>query len=1042
MPIITPFAPETLVNTSTNGFQTMVVSTALANGQYVLVWVDSLTSATLNGTTAATADIKARIFNADGTPAGGEILVNTITTAGQILPSVTTLSDGNFLVAWQDGAGTVIGGAGFPPSAIRAQEFTASGAPVGGEFQIGPAGTEAFFPSVSALAGGGFVAVWQAGANGAYVAQRFDSSNAAVGSQIVVDNTATQIFGRAMVTTLTDGNFVIATAGANGEVTARIYTAAGTQVGSDIGLLFPQVPQISSRINALVALTDGSFAVMTQRISNFGPGVGQQANQLAIFHVEPSQLGNPNYQIGQVDLVDQPSLATINGSLVALPGGRAAASWTNNNVAGTTSYAGPQTMPDGSGTSINFAAFSADGNLIQPLGASGFVNSVTTGDQLAATMVAGANGNFVLAWVDGSNLLGDASGYGIVQRQFGYDPTNRAPIAANGVVRESGIVAGQAFVPEDWSGQEGNYDFLEDFYQSGTPNRPYDPDGDALVLTGFGNVTNGTVTQLPNGSLQFTVANTAAPLTMSYTIADGQGGSATGTYTLVNPDDAVTVRGLTPTLIPVLANDLLQPNEVGGGLATLVGPSVGTLSLTFIGGVTPAYSYTNTYSATTGYSVLPVGQTQVLNLVYQYSPLAGQGDPYAANLTITLQGWAQLGNANAEYLVGGALSDHLLGGTGAANTLQGGAGDDWYTVAASGDSVFEFADEGTDQVFTALGSFVLPANVEFLTYTGTGNFVGIGNSLNNGIAGTSGNDELYGGAGNDTLVGQSGINTLVGGTGDDIYLLGSAADTVLELAGEGTDRVQVAGNYVLGDTLENLTLTGSGAFVGIGNAGDNAIVGNGGNNQLSGGGGNDTLTGGAGSNTLIGGTGDDIYRVSTTTDSVIELAGEGIDTVQLSAASHTLSANVENLVATGSGARTVLGNALANNITGGALGDFLSGLDGDDILTGGAGSDTLVGGNGADQFRYIGGDGVDTVSGFTSGTDKFALLGTAFTQTGTVQFVQGAGAVANTANSTFLYDSSTGIVSYDADGNGAGAAVALASIGAGLTLAAGDFTFY
>jgi hypothetical protein len=56
--------------------------------------------------------------------------------------------------------------------------------------------------------------------------------------------------------------------------------------------------------------------------------------------------------------------------------------------------------------------------------------------------------------------------------------------------------------------------------------------------------------------------------------------------------------------------------------------------------------------------------------------------------------------------------------------------------------------------------------------------------------------------------------------------------------------------------------------------------------------------------------------------------------------------------------------------------------------------------------------------------------------------VQGVAPVATGTNSTFLYNSNDGILSFDIDGTGAAAAVVLAQLNAGLTLAAGDFVFY
>lgn len=62
----------------------------------------------------------------------------------------------------------------------------------------------------------------------------------------------------------------------------------------------------------------------------------------------------------------------------------------------------------------------------------------------------------------------------------------------------------------------------------------------------------------------------------------------------------------------------------------------------------------------------------------------------------------------------------------------------------------------------------------------------------------------------------------------------------------------------LASKYRSLTLTGSAAINGTGNANANTITGNSAANQVSGGAGNDTLIGGAGSDTLIGGAGADV----------------------------------------------------------------------------------------------------------------------------------------------------------------------------------------
>lgn len=141
------------------------------------------------------------------------------------------------------------------------------------------------------------------------------------------------------------------------------------------------------------------------------------------------------------------------------------------------------------------------------------------------------------------------------------------------------------------------------------------------------------------------------------------------------------------------------------------------------------------------------------------------------------------------------------------------------------------------------------------------------------------------------------------------------------------------------------------------------------NDVLEGGAGNDTLDGGVGSDRMTGGTGDDVFFVDNTGDVVVELAGEGNDTVVSSLRSYTLLDHVENLTLTGSAldgagnaaANRILGNDLDNRLTGGDGNDALIGNAGNDILEGGLGNDTLTGGAGNDTLD--GGLGNDTLDG-------------------------------------------------------------------------------
>ncbi|MCE4556546.1 calcium-binding protein [Roseateles cellulosilyticus] len=319
---------------------------------------------------------------------------------------------------------------------------------------------------------------------------------------------------------------------------------------------------------------------------------------------------------------------------------------------------------------------------------------------------------------------------------------------------------------------------------------------------------------------------------------------------------------------------------------------------------------------------------------------------------LTLTGTAAIngtGNSVANKLIGNS-GDNVLNGGAGNDTMLGGAGNDTYVVDVATDVVTENANEGTDTVQSGV-TWTLGANLENLTLTGTTAINGTGNTLDNVLTGNSAANNLNGGAGNDTLDGGAGTDTLVGGAGNDTYFVDVATDVITENANEGIDTVKSAVTWTLSTNLENLTLTGTTAINGTGNASDNVLIGNSANNTLTGGAGNDTLDGGAGTDSLIGGTGNDSYYVDASTDVVTENANEGTDTVY-AGVTWTLGNNLENLTLTGTAALNGTGNALDNLLTGNAGNNTLTGGAGNDTLDGGAGNDTLNGGLGADTYLF------------------------------------------------------------------------------------------
>jgi Ca2+-binding RTX toxin-like protein len=502
---------------------------------------------------------------------------------------------------------------------------------------------------------------------------------------------------------------------------------------------------------------------------------------------------------------------------------------------------------------------------------------------------------------------------------------------------------------------------------------------------------------------------TSTNLSAGAPIVSEQGLATADTFTGTAGNDVFDGRGGNDTINAGAGNDTIK-YAVGNGVDTING-GTGTDTLavsgtagndtihvalngsgvvTTIEGMTPTSVEQYTVDGLSGTDTLDYTGTTA-NVTVSLATPSATGFTTVAGIENVTGGSGNnilTGDANANVLTGGAGNDTLDGGAG-VDTMVGGAGNDTYVVDNAGDVVTELAGQGTDTVQTS-ASYTLGANVENLTLTGSANINGTGNDLANVITGNSGNNIIDGGAGADTMI---------GGLGNDTYIVDNSGDVVTEALNGGTDTVQTSASYTLGANIENLTLTGSANINGTGDEVDNVITGNSGANILTGGAGNDTLDGGAGADTLIGGTGNDTFIVDNAGDVVVEQAGEGTDTV-ISSITRTLSANVENLVLTGSANINGTGNSLANVITGNG---------GDNVLSGGAGNDTINAGAGNDTIKYTIGDGVDTVDGGI-GTDTMQVSGTAGNDSINV-VLNGSGVVAS-----ILGMSPTNVESYVVDG--------------------------
>jgi hypothetical protein len=310
------------------------------------------------------------------------------------------------------------------------------------------------------------------------------------------------------------------------------------------------------------------------------------------------------------------------------------------------------------------------------------------------------------------------------------------------------------------------------------------------------------------------------------------------------------------------------------------------------------------------------------------------------------------------------------------------------------------------------------------------------------VSGGAGDDILHGSAtGRNTLSGGDGSDRLIGGAADDVFLPGTpkvngAVDYVE--GGAGRDMISFRDvpssvtyvDFSLSDD-KNIIAVGVEDVEGSGSRDD--LVGDAGVNRLYGLAGNDSLDGLGGNDLLYGGPGDDGYVVDAE-DLVVELFGEGIDTVYVSWSGYRLPANVENLWLIGEGNHSGSGNSLANYIRGNA---------GENLLVGYDGNDTLAGLGGADDFAFFDFNSIDTIQDFEAG-DEIWVARTYVKQMPAGTLADSAfwvGTTAHDADDRFIFNPTTHALYYDADGTGATAAIQFAIVNGSAPTAAGIYLF-
>jgi Ca2+-binding RTX toxin-like protein len=394
---------EFLVNTTTKNWQYQPTITALTDGRFVGSWRDDSQS----GNDTSWGAVRAQLFAADGRKQGAEFLVNTTTTGEQGGSRNTALTDGGFVVTWTDSSQS---GNDTSSYAVRAQMFAANGQKQGKEFLVNTI-TRGYQgeSTIAALSDGRFVVAWddnsQSGndtSGNAVRAQLFAADGQKQGKEFLV-NTATKGYqGGPTITGLAHGGFVVAwtddsqsgddTSGS--AVRAQIFAADGQQKGNEF--LVNTTTSFDQSWPTITALTDGSFVVTWADWSESGNDTSGSAVRAQIFAADGQKQG-AEFLV---------NTTTTNGqyepTITALADGGFVVAWTDDSLSGSHT----------SDVAVRGQIFAADGQkqgaefLVNP-------TTTRLQFGYTITITALADGRFVVAWQDGSQSGKDTSGLAV-----------------------------------------------------------------------------------------------------------------------------------------------------------------------------------------------------------------------------------------------------------------------------------------------------------------------------------------------------------------------------------------------------------------------------------------------------------------------------------------------------------------------------------------------------------------------------------------------------------------------------------------------------
>ncbi|WP_299978761.1 Ig-like domain-containing protein [uncultured Pseudoteredinibacter sp.] len=259
---------EILINDFTNNNQSLAEITAIEGGGFAITWMS-------DGQDGSGLGIFMKIYDDQGNAITSDIQVADSSFSHQANPSISSLNNGNIVVAWQDHNNGEAG-------AIKAAIYSSKGELIQGNLDVSSSASAQQWPYVSTLNDGGFAVSWHENnehGESAVMIQSFDENGTALNDEasFIANATAGE---QAEIAGLEDGNILVSWVSDDDDNTGVYYSIVSPSGEVLVEQTLVNQNQAGQQVEShTLSLKDGGYLITWVEVNEDGELLGVHGQQ-------------------------------------------------------------------------------------------------------------------------------------------------------------------------------------------------------------------------------------------------------------------------------------------------------------------------------------------------------------------------------------------------------------------------------------------------------------------------------------------------------------------------------------------------------------------------------------------------------------------------------------------------------------------------------------------------------------------------------------------------------------------------------------------